>query len=271
MYNGKERDSDLELNWDHYGFRMYDASIGRFTGVDPISDQFPHVSTFNYAENGPISNIDLWGLQAVFFQIAGRIGASGSVIPGPTASVSIGLAIDTKGNALIYHTESLGAGFGAFAGIGAEIGINFGAEDVNGLLGYGLNFGAVAGLSPLGGPQIGVEGNASIATEKEEGELLGSPTGDGDNGGGVTAAIPQLGGAIGFFAYGDVSYTSEIETFSIGDLENAGQKFISIITDQFGELSSEQQTAILNQLSELINHLPENSNNDSNNCDEECK
>ena len=31
--------------------------------VDPISDQFPWVSTFNYAENEPVANIDLHGLQ----------------------------------------------------------------------------------------------------------------------------------------------------------------------------------------------------------------
>ena len=31
--------------------------------VDPISDQFPWVSTFNYAENEPVGHIDLWGLQ----------------------------------------------------------------------------------------------------------------------------------------------------------------------------------------------------------------
>lgn len=39
--------------------------IGRFTGVDPISNQYPHVSVYNYAENEPISSIDLWGLQKV--------------------------------------------------------------------------------------------------------------------------------------------------------------------------------------------------------------
>ena len=34
-------------------------------GVDPIADQFPHVTTYNYAENEPIAHIDLWGLQKV--------------------------------------------------------------------------------------------------------------------------------------------------------------------------------------------------------------
>ena len=43
---------------------MYDAGVGRFTGVDPIGEQFAFVNNYNYAENSPIVNIDMWGLQA---------------------------------------------------------------------------------------------------------------------------------------------------------------------------------------------------------------
>ena len=46
-----------------YGFRYYDPAIGRFTGVDPIADEFAWVSTYNYAENEPVRHIDLHGLQ----------------------------------------------------------------------------------------------------------------------------------------------------------------------------------------------------------------
>ena|GEM_PF-2989281 len=67
LYNSKELNTDLGLNWSDYGFRFYDAAIGRFTGVDPISDQFAWVSTYNYAENEPIAGIDLWGLQRAEF------------------------------------------------------------------------------------------------------------------------------------------------------------------------------------------------------------
>ena len=35
-----------------------------FGGPDPISEEFPHVSSMNYAENSPVANIDLHGLQA---------------------------------------------------------------------------------------------------------------------------------------------------------------------------------------------------------------
>jgi len=64
-YNGKELHNDFGLRLYEYGARFYDPAIGRFTGVDPISDQFPHASTYNYAENRPINGIDLWGLQFV--------------------------------------------------------------------------------------------------------------------------------------------------------------------------------------------------------------
>ena len=60
-YNGKELD-EISKTYE-YGFRYYDPSIGKFTGVDPIADQFTWVSPFNYAENEPIGHIDLWGLQ----------------------------------------------------------------------------------------------------------------------------------------------------------------------------------------------------------------
>ncbi len=67
LYNGKERQEELGLRYYNYGARFYDPTIGRFTGVDPISDEFPHVSTYNYAENEPIANIDLHGLQGIRF------------------------------------------------------------------------------------------------------------------------------------------------------------------------------------------------------------
>ena len=65
QYNGKELNTDFGLNWHSYGFRMYDAALGRFPSIDPIADQFAFVSPYNYAENTPIMAIDLHGLQKV--------------------------------------------------------------------------------------------------------------------------------------------------------------------------------------------------------------
>jgi RHS repeat-associated protein len=63
LYNGKELNEELDLNWLAYGFRWYDPAVGRFPSVDPLADQFAWVSPFNYAENDPVQYVDLWGLQ----------------------------------------------------------------------------------------------------------------------------------------------------------------------------------------------------------------
>jgi RHS repeat-associated protein len=68
LYNGKELQD--ETDWYDYGARMYDPAIGRFPSLDPLADKFHWVSPYNYAENSPISNVDWWGLQKVFFQKA---------------------------------------------------------------------------------------------------------------------------------------------------------------------------------------------------------
>ncbi|MEM1322275.1 MAG: DUF6443 domain-containing protein, partial [Bacteroidota bacterium] len=65
QYNGKELNGEFGLDLYEYGFRWYDPVLGRFTGVDPIADDFAWVSVYNYAENSPVANIDLHGLQKV--------------------------------------------------------------------------------------------------------------------------------------------------------------------------------------------------------------
>ena len=68
-YNGKEWHQELGLGLYDYGARMYDPALGRFTGIDPVAEDFNWVTTYNYAENEPIAHIDLWGLQKAGMQI----------------------------------------------------------------------------------------------------------------------------------------------------------------------------------------------------------
>jgi len=65
-FNGKEKDADGEFgsstHYD-YGFRIYNPSIGKFLSVDPLSNDFPFYTPYQFAGNKPIVAIDLDGLE----------------------------------------------------------------------------------------------------------------------------------------------------------------------------------------------------------------
>ena len=114
QYNGKEIDEDFGLKVYHYGARIYDPAIGRFTGVDPISDKFPWVSTYNYAENEPVANIDLHGLQKVSIHFLGQLSTNES------SSSAIGTATYDLGNKNNLSFSIAFDGIGAVSGSYSE-------------------------------------------------------------------------------------------------------------------------------------------------------
>ena len=57
-FTGKELDEEQDLGWYYFGARYYDASIGRWLGVDPMWGQYPSLSPYNYTFNNPFNFID---------------------------------------------------------------------------------------------------------------------------------------------------------------------------------------------------------------------
>ena len=49
-FNGKENDSDIkgEGNQQDYGFRIYDPRVGRFLSVDPLTDEYPELTQYQF-------------------------------------------------------------------------------------------------------------------------------------------------------------------------------------------------------------------------------
>ena len=62
LYNGKELQTDLDLDWYDYGARMYDPMLGKFHSVDPWAEKYYFHSPYLYAYNNPLRFTDYMGM-----------------------------------------------------------------------------------------------------------------------------------------------------------------------------------------------------------------
>ena len=57
-YNGKELERMHGLDWYDYGARHLDATLGRWSTIDPMAEKYYNVSPYVYCHNNPIRFID---------------------------------------------------------------------------------------------------------------------------------------------------------------------------------------------------------------------
>jgi len=81
-FNGKENDNDVKGlgNQQDYGMRIYDPRLGRFLSVDPLENEYPDLTPFQFSSNGPIENVDVDGLESQKSSIAKAGVATGTVV-----------------------------------------------------------------------------------------------------------------------------------------------------------------------------------------------
>ncbi|QMU65727.1 MAG: hypothetical protein GKR88_16550 [Flavobacteriaceae bacterium] len=58
LYNGKELQDELGLDWFDYGARNYDPSIGRWINIDPLASNYYTMSPYTYVLNNLINYTD---------------------------------------------------------------------------------------------------------------------------------------------------------------------------------------------------------------------
>ncbi|WP_162347415.1 DUF6443 domain-containing protein [Pontibacter fetidus] len=66
QFNGKEKQTDLGINWIDYGARMYDSQIGRWHVSDPLSEKYGSTSPYVYTLNNPVNAIDPDGRLVIY-------------------------------------------------------------------------------------------------------------------------------------------------------------------------------------------------------------
>ncbi|MCF6352377.1 MAG: hypothetical protein L3J06_05140 [Cyclobacteriaceae bacterium] len=89
-FNGKERDPNLGggTHYD-YGFRIYNPRIAKFLSTDPLAQEYPWYTPYQFAGNRPIAATDVDGLED-------QLAIDGSLVQGPVDIVKVNKDIVRK-------------------------------------------------------------------------------------------------------------------------------------------------------------------------------
>lgn len=126
LYNDKELFDDADLDWYDYGFRNYDPQIGRFPQLDPLTDDYPELTPYQYASDEPIANVDVDGLEK--FTSLTPVVVQGAKKSVPLATTNVfklsTKIIPTLGNIAATHSEQSSVSKHLQANIQYQLGSN---------------------------------------------------------------------------------------------------------------------------------------------------
>lgn len=132
QYNGKEWNNDFGLNWNDYGARWYDAAIGKWHAVDPLTVKYQNWSPYNYALNNPIIYVDPDGRDAILAIRSGQNGNNGTINVRLVFNSPSRINADAKQAAIASFSKTWGNGGASEGGNNTFVGKTFESIDVGG-------------------------------------------------------------------------------------------------------------------------------------------
>ncbi|MDH5400570.1 MAG: hypothetical protein OEX02_20625 [Cyclobacteriaceae bacterium] len=124
LFQGQERQDELDLGWSQFKWRNHDPTIGRFFNIDPLAEDYMYNSVYAFSENRVIDGVELERLEwetikeigKGFKQLGKKLKSSesyedikkGFEEAGQTVKQSVSEVKDTAGDAVEKTIDAIG-------------------------------------------------------------------------------------------------------------------------------------------------------------------
>ncbi|MFD2186167.1 RHS repeat domain-containing protein [Aquimarina celericrescens] len=180
-YNGKEENEELGLDWHDFGFRNYDASLGRWMNIDPLADDYYNISPYTYTANNPIYFIDPDGKRIDISYTYQKDDDGNDVLDDDGNRIKTGVNINITGKLINFSDNDVDL-VGALTDIVSEIEESFSGE--------------YAGLEVSTTANISVADSMEDVAEDDHLFVLAEP--GSKNKGNISGAANNFGGKVAF-------------------------------------------------------------------------